>query len=86
MLGVLLALILIAVLRSGMGLANLGGATQDIVVGGLLLGAILAGNIVRAVRGRGLPLRRAIGPRKEVTRTEGQAVAVKTTIETRQGG
>ena len=43
MAGVLLALILIAVLRNGMQLANLGGATQDIVIGGLLLGAILAG-------------------------------------------
>ena len=43
MLGVFLALILIAVLRNGMQLANVGGAAQDIVVGGLLLGAILAG-------------------------------------------
>ena len=34
--GVLLALILIAVLRNGMQLANLGGATQDMVIGGLL--------------------------------------------------
>src|SRR5262249_57539069 len=39
MLGVFLALVLIAVLRNGMQLANLGGATQDIVIGGLLLGA-----------------------------------------------
>jgi rhamnose transport system permease protein len=86
MLGVLLALILIAVLRNGMQLANLGGATQDIVVGGLLLGAILAGNVMRAARGRGLPFRRAPGARKEVTGRDNQAVAVKTRIETRQGG
>src|SRR5262249_30227132 len=46
MLGVLLALILIAVLRNAMQSANLGGATQDIVIGGLLIGAILAGNLV----------------------------------------
>lgn len=66
MLGVLLALVLIAVLRNGMQLANIGGAAQDIVIGGLLLGAILAGNLVRAGQERGLPWRRARGPRKEV--------------------
>jgi rhamnose transport system permease protein len=70
MLGVLLALILIAVLRNGMQLANIGGAAQDIVIGGLLLGAILAGNVVRAVQGGGLPWRRARSPRKEVLETE----------------
>jgi rhamnose transport system permease protein len=87
MAGVLLASILIAVLRNGMQLANLGGATQDIVIGGLLLGAILAGNAVRAVQGRGLPLKGVFGPRKEVNRTETQGdVPVQTTLETRQGG
>jgi rhamnose transport system permease protein len=87
MAGVFLALLLIAVLRNGMQLANLGGATQDIVVGGLLLGAILAGNLVRAVQESGLPLWRAVRPRKEVQHTEGQdAVAVQAEVETRQGG
>jgi rhamnose transport system permease protein len=87
MAGVLLASILIAVLRNGMQLANLGGATQDIVIGGLLLGAILAGNAVRAVQGRSLPLKGVFGPRKEVNRTETQGdVPVQTTLETRQGG
>jgi rhamnose transport system permease protein len=88
MVGVLLALILIAVLRNGMQLANLGGATQDIVIGGLLLGAILAGNGVRAAQGRGLPFRRAGGPRKEVNRTENLAAVpqVNAELETRQGG
>jgi rhamnose transport system permease protein len=87
MAGVLLASILIAVLRNGMQLANLGGATQDIVIGGLLLGAILAGNAVRAVQGRSLPLKGAFGSRKEVNRTETQGdVPVQTTLETRQGG
>ena len=62
MLGVLLALILIAVLRNGMQLANLGGATQDIVIGGLLLGAILAGNAMRAAQGRRLPWTRPDTP------------------------
>lgn len=87
MAGVFLALILIAVLRNGMQLANLGGATQDIVVGGLLLGAILAGNLVRAVQGRGLPVWRALSPRKEVKQTEAQgSVSVQAKLETRQGG
>jgi rhamnose transport system permease protein len=55
MLGVFLSLTLIAVLRNGMLLANLGGPTQDIVIGGLLIGAILAGNLLRAAETRGLP-------------------------------
>jgi rhamnose transport system permease protein len=60
MLGVFLALILIAVLRNGMQLANLAGPTQDIVVGGLLVGAILVGNLMRYAQGSGLrwPIRR----------------------------
>jgi rhamnose transport system permease protein len=70
MLGVFLALILIAVIRDGMQLANIGGAAQDIVVGVLLLGAILAGNVVQAVQRRGLPWGRARGPGKEVLETE----------------
>ena len=41
--GVFLAVVLIAVLRNGMGLANIPGDTQSIVIGGLLLGAILVG-------------------------------------------
>jgi rhamnose transport system permease protein len=87
MVGVFLALILIAVLRNGMQLANLGGATQDMVVGGLLLGAIVAGNLVRAVQDRGLPVWRALSPRKEVTQTETQgSVPVQAELDTRQGG
>ena len=58
----LLALILIAVLRNGMQLANLGGATQDMVIGGLLVAAILAGNAMRAVQGRRLPWTSAVDP------------------------
>jgi len=76
MLGVLLALILIAVLRNGMQLANLGGATQDIVIGGLLVGAILAGNLVRTVQGGGLPWARLRTSRKEVTPPEIQPAEV----------
>lgn len=68
--GVLLALILIAVLRNGMQLANLGGATQDMVIGGLLVGAILAGNALRGVQGRRLPWTRSRHAGKEVTHAE----------------
>ena len=68
MLGVFLALTLIAVLRNGMLLANLGGPTQDIVIGGLLIGAILAGNLIRAAESRGLPW--PTRTRKEVVETE----------------
>jgi rhamnose transport system permease protein len=70
MLGVLLALILIAVLRNGMQSANLGGATQDIVIGGLLVGAILAGNLVRAIKDGRLSWAHLALPRKEVTSPE----------------
>jgi rhamnose transport system permease protein len=69
MLGVFLALTLIAVLRNGMLLANLGGPTQDIVIGGLLIGAILAGNLIRAAESRGLPWPTRTS-RKEVVETE----------------
>ena len=88
MLGVLLALILIAVLRNGMQLAEYGGATQDLVIGGLLLGAILVGNAARAARGRGLPWVGPRAPRKEVVATGSEAagVAVDAKFETRQGG
>lgn len=76
--GVFLAFILIAVLRNGMGLANIGGPAQDIVIGGLLIGAILAGNLLRAAQGNGLPWTRVRGSRKEVTHPEIQPEASST--------
>jgi len=79
MLGVLLALILIAVLRNGMQLANVGGATQDIVIGGLLIGAILAGNLVRAAQGGGLRWMRLRPSRKEVTQPDIQPAEISST-------
>jgi rhamnose transport system permease protein len=79
MLGVLLALILIAVLRNGMQLANVGGATQDIVIGGLLIGAILGGNLVRAAQGGGLPWTRLRPSRKEVTQPDIQPAEISST-------
>ncbi len=86
MLGVFLALILIAVLRNGMQLANLAGPTQDIVVGGLLLGAILAGNLIRAAQERGVPWSTRAS-RKEVVEPESfQHVSVNPELKIREGG
>ena len=86
MLGVLLAFVLVAELRNGMQLANVGGATQDMVIGGLLVGAILAGNAVRAAKARCFRLRRAEA-RKEVNQKEGtEAVPVQAALNTREGG
>ena len=81
MLGVLLALILVAELRNGMQLANVSGATQDMVIGGLLIAAILAGNALRAAQGGRLRIKRA-GSRKEVTQKSQLDSPVQATIET----
>ena len=79
MVGVFLAFILVAVLRNGMGLANIAGPAQDIVVGCLLVGAILAGNILRAVQAGTLSRARLRRPRKEVAQTEIQPVEMSST-------
>jgi rhamnose transport system permease protein len=84
MLGVVLALFLVAELRNGMQLANLSGASQDMVIGGLLLGAILAGNIARAVHSRGAPWKRARTPSKEVVQSG--LVPGNVQLKTRHGG
>jgi rhamnose transport system permease protein len=68
--GVVLAVILIAELRNGMQLDNIGGDTQNIVIGVLLLGAILAGNAIRALQASGLRTRIARARRKEVVQAE----------------
>ena len=83
-LGVLLATILVAELRNGMQLDNLSGATQDMVIGGLLLGAILAGNIARAAQGRGTTWKRALVSRREVT--QDRRGPLQAEIKTREGG
>jgi rhamnose transport system permease protein len=83
-LGVLLALILVAELRNGMQLDNLHGATQDMVIGGLLLAAILAGNVVRAAHGRPRPWRAAVFSRKGVVQVE--AVPAGAKFNSDQGG
>jgi rhamnose transport system permease protein len=51
--GVFLALVLVAELRNGMQLANLGGDTQNIVIGVLMLVAIVAGNVIRSAEAQG---------------------------------
>jgi rhamnose transport system permease protein len=82
--GVVLALILVAELRNGMQLDNLSGATQDMVIGGLLLAAILAGNIARAAHERGAPWKGVVVSRKGVVRFN--QVPFKAKVKTRQGG
>jgi rhamnose transport system permease protein len=73
--GVLLSVVLVAELRNGMQLDNLGGDTQNIVIGVLLLAAILAGNAIRGLQASGLRARIARARNKEVmrpsSRTEG---------------
>jgi rhamnose transport system permease protein len=70
MLGVLLALVLVSELRNGMQLANIQGDTQDIVIGGLLLAAIVAGNLVRAAQAGRIRLGPVRLGRKEVIGTD----------------
>jgi hypothetical protein len=67
-----------------MQLDNLSGATQDMVIGGLLLGAILAGNIARAAHERGTPWKRALLSRREVAHVK--RGPLKPEIKTREGG
>lgn len=52
LIGVVLALILVAILRFGMGLMNLQGQVQDIVIGLLLIGSILLPTLAGRFRGR----------------------------------
>lgn len=83
-LGVFLALVLVAELRNGMQLDNLHGATQDLVIGGLLLGAILAGNLARAVQSGAIPWKAWLSSRKGVVPVRGVPATAKTNDE--QGG
>ena len=48
-LGVVLALFLLGTMRNGMGLANIAGPTQTIVLGGLLIAGVLRPTIFRAI-------------------------------------
>jgi rhamnose transport system permease protein len=53
MAGVLLAFVLVSELRNAMATANVAGDRQDIVIGGLLLTAIVVGNLLRASQAGG---------------------------------
>jgi rhamnose transport system permease protein len=76
MVGVVLAVLLVAEIRNGMLLDNIGGDTQNIVIGVLLLAAILAGNAIRALQSDGLRARLARARAKEVVQSGGQAEGV----------
>ena len=81
MLGVFLALILVAELRNGMQLANLGGDTQNIVIGVLLLAAIVAGNLIRAAQEGAITPARLRIRRREVVRNDAPEAALASPVE-----
>jgi rhamnose transport system permease protein len=84
MLGVFLALVLVAELRNGMQLANISGDTQNIVIGGLLLTAIVLGNLTRAIQARGLPsIPRRKGVIGNATASAGLAIEPETEVKGR---
>lgn len=85
--GVLLALVLVAELRNGMQLANLPGDLQNIVIGGLLVTAIVVGNLARATQAGRFRIPSLGLRRKGVVAVETEAgVPVNPRLETRQGG
>jgi rhamnose transport system permease protein len=86
MLGVLLALILVAELRNGMQLANIGGPTQDIVIGVLLLAAIVAGNLLRAGRTRGFSPGPVRGLRRGVIGRQADEAVRPSNVESPESG
>jgi len=54
MAGVLLSFVLVSELRNAMATANVAGDRQDIVIGGLLLTAIVVGNLIRTAQAGGV--------------------------------
>jgi len=50
--GVLLAVLIVLNLRNGLGLANVGGNTQIGVIGAILIGSVLAQNLIQRLSGR----------------------------------
>jgi rhamnose transport system permease protein len=80
MLGVLLALVLVAELRNGMQLANIAGDTQDIVIGALLLVAIVCGNLLRAAQAGEIGARRLRRGREVITQRAQQWRHVLSTV------
>ena len=60
--GVLLAVLIVLNLRNGFGLANVGGNTQTGVIGAILIGSVIAQNVIDRIGSRS----RAPGPRTVV--------------------
>ena len=56
--GVLLAVLIVLNLRNGFGLANVGGNTQTGVIGAILIGSVIAQNVIDRITSRS----RAPGP------------------------
>jgi hypothetical protein len=83
MLGVLLALVLVAEIRNGMQLANVAGDTQDIVIGVLLLAAIVAGNLLRGAQAGGVRPWRLYRRQKEVIGHEAPETVMSSKLEPR---
>ena len=50
--GVLLAVLIVLNLRNGFGLANVGGNTQTGVIGAILIGSVIAQNVIDRVTNR----------------------------------
>lgn len=59
--GVLLAVLIVLNLRNGFGLANVGGNTQTGVIGAILIGSVLAQNLIQRLGGRRRPSRPPAG-------------------------
>jgi hypothetical protein len=64
-----------------MQLANLGGDTQNIVIGVLLLAAIMAGNLIRAAQEGGISASRLRIRRREVVRDDLPEAAIASSAE-----
>jgi rhamnose transport system permease protein len=60
MIGAMLSLLLVGLMRFGMGLLNIQGQVQSIAIGGLLIASILIPNVARQLSMRGSFLNRRI--------------------------
>ena len=76
-LGVVLALFLLGTLRNGMGLANIAGPTQTIVLGGLLIVGVL-----RPILSAASSAAAALAPRPALPRIEGGELRKRSIAET----
>jgi rhamnose transport system permease protein len=72
-LGVVLSLLLLGTLRNGMGLANIGGPTQTVVLGLLLVLGVLTPLLGRARAALGMLAAAIAGPRRQADRPHPQS-------------